>query len=342
MYDEKSYLFLSDIGFNKLTNDKTITKNIKLLKKKITKNIKNNGNDKKKKKKNNKYSEYIDQNNNIILCGDNYYDNYNKEDIFDIEKKLFTNYNINKNNILSILGNHDYYICPEELVKNNIFNIKDWYYTHDYGNGIKLFFIDTVLVKPDEPDIFYNKICDSRNLSYSSIEEAYEHCKKLRQTMLEWLDNELNKSKNKFNIVIGHYPIYTLGKYLDMNPTMMYYLYPILKKNNVQVYISGHEHNSQHIIMNKERKKDYKLHVFICGSAIEKRDKLNKDLYMKDSKIIGLAYCNFIDNLILKMKYITHKNNPNDKKICFYFTKYTQNNKIVHKHEFILQNFNPN
>ena len=333
MYDEKSYLFLSDIGFNKLTNNKTIKKNIKLLKKKINKNkIKINNN-------HNKHNHYY--NHNIIICGDNYYDYYKKEDIFNIEKNMFSIYNINKNNILSILGNHDYYICPGELVKNNIFNIKDWYYTHDYGNGIKLFFIDTMLIKPDEPDILYTKICDSRKLPYSTIQEAFEHCTRLRKIMLDWLDNELNNSKNKFNIVIGHYPIYTLGIYLDINPTIMYYLYPILKKHNVQVYISGHEHNSQHIIINKEKKKDYKLHVFICGGAIETRDKLNKDLQLKDSKIIGLAYCNFMDNLILKMKYLINKYNPNDKKICFYFKNYTQNNKIVHKHEFILENFNP-
>lgn len=193
-----------------------------------------------------------------------------------------------------------------------------------------------MLIKPDEPDIGYEIICKSRNINFTTTQEAYEKCVKLRNKMLNWLDKKLENSKNTFNIIIGHYPIYTFGVYSNINPTMLYYLYPLFKKHNVRLYLCGHEHNSQHIEINKKEDTDYNLHVLIAGGSLEVRDKLNKELQIHDNKNVILHYGNFIENLTLKMKYYVNKNNQKEKKILIIFKDSSNKNKVQYKYEFII------
>jgi hypothetical protein len=321
MFKTYKYIFLSDFGFDENNKDtpKHIKKNIKKIKKNIYKSI--------------KHKEKSYESTELLLGGDLVYFNYNKEIIVYIYNKFLDECIIKNENIHSILGNHDYYVCPEMFIKNKLFNIQDWFYSYNPGNGLKFFFIDTMLIKPDEPDVGYEIICKSRNIDFTTKQEAYEICIKLRNRMLNWLDKKLENSKNTFNIIIGHYPIYTLGVYSDMNPTMLYYLYPLFKKHNVRLYLSGHEHNTQHIEINKEEDKNYNLHVLIAGGSLEIRDKLNKELQIKDNRNIILHYGNFIENLTLKLKYCINKENNKEKKILIMFKDTANKNKIKYKFE---------
>ncbi len=46
--------------------------------------------------------------------------------------------------------------------------------------------------------------------------------------------------------MVGHHPIYGSGRYPD-NPYLIETVVPLLERYGVQAYISGHDHNLQHL-----------------------------------------------------------------------------------------------
>ena len=142
------------------------------------------------------------------------------------------------------------------------------------------------------------------------IENA--HNRKLENTINEqinWLINELEKSKNKRKIVFGHYPIITNGFYYNRMKPLYDILFPIFKKYNVDAYISGHEHNIQYI---NEKNDNYILNQFICGSSADNRKEEfcynnHDDMFdNNDTFIIELSTIN-IDKI--SVKFIDSNNN---------------------------------
>ncbi len=70
------------------------------------------------------------------------------------------------------------------------------------------------------------------------------------QAQLTWLESTLKSSKADWKIVIGHHPIYAYTpKSLSERTNMQDRVNPILIKNGVDAYVSGHIHNFQHIRM---------------------------------------------------------------------------------------------
>jgi len=63
---------------------------------------------------------------------------------------------------------------------------------------------------------------------------------------LKWIDSTLSATKSQWKFVIGHHPIYSGSIKKGATPELLSGLKPILDKNKVQVYISGHEHSLQH------------------------------------------------------------------------------------------------
>lgn len=67
----------------------------------------------------------------------------------------------------------------------------------------------------------------------------------LSETQLQWLDEELGRSRSRWKIVYGHEPIYSHGKYGD-TPGFAKILMPVLK-NRATVFLAGHEHDLQYL-----------------------------------------------------------------------------------------------
>jgi 3',5'-cyclic AMP phosphodiesterase CpdA len=65
-----------------------------------------------------------------------------------------------------------------------------------------------------------------------------------RAKQLQWLDEELGKSKAKTKIVFGHHPIYSVGNYGN-NEVLIQDVEPILVKHKVKLWVDGHDHNYQ-------------------------------------------------------------------------------------------------
>ena len=76
---------------------------------------------------------------------------------------------------------------------------------------------------------------------------------------LQWLDEELTKSTARWKVVFGHYHIYSATR--GDNKELIARLLPILKKDHVDVYLNGHDHNLQ------ELKPEGGVHFFVSGGG---------------------------------------------------------------------------
>jgi tartrate-resistant acid phosphatase type 5 len=83
---------------------------------------------------------------------------------------------------------------------------------------------------------------------------------------LEWLAATLQDPSCDWKVVVGHHPIYDAGEYRDTK-WFIDVIRPMLEKNGVSVYISGHEHQSQ-VLHNPNISS---VHYLISGCTAERR-----------------------------------------------------------------------
>ena len=162
-----------------------------------------------------------------------------------------------------VLGNHDYKSNPNAQVKYSTIS-RRWkmparYYSKTFSiNGdttqqVLLVFIDT---NPFIPEFY-------RNAEYGPNVKGQDTVKQKR-----WMEKLLStKSPNiKWKIVVGHHPMFTGGSRTEGYDTkaIRNTLKPLFDRNQVDVYLSGHEHSLQHM------QSAGNLHHIISGAASEK------------------------------------------------------------------------
>lgn len=186
----------------------------------------------------------IKKNKNIyILLGDNFYPtglNTDKDKNIDEFKNIFQK--IKKEYIYAILGNHDYIGNPTLQINAPFWTMHNFYYFVKLNENTGLWFIDTQILDPGES----GEVNPFLNL-YDQINKYHGNYIKIFNKQLNWLENSFETHKKlKNKIVFGHYPIISAGAY-DKNDK----LYSVLLKNfykyNISAYISGHDHNLQHL-----------------------------------------------------------------------------------------------
>jgi tartrate-resistant acid phosphatase type 5 len=162
-----------------------------------------------------------------------------------------------------VLGNHDYKSNPDAQVKYSTIS-RRWkmparYYSKfffingDTSQAVLIVFIDTNPLIPE----FY------KNSEYGPNVKTQDSTKQKK-----WLVKVLSDTATniKWKIVVGHHPMFTSGSRYDGYDTkaIRNSLKPVFDKYNVDVYLTGHEHNLQHLHPLG------KTHHFISGAASEK------------------------------------------------------------------------
>ncbi|MCY7368125.1 MAG: metallophosphoesterase [Chamaesiphon sp.] len=157
--------------------------------------------------------------NTVLMVGDNIYNKGEMskiEEAFEIPYRKLLSQGVK---FYAALGNHDVRTNNgKDQINYRPFNMQEKsYYTHTHGD-VQFFVLETTsLVKPKSPD---------------------------RVAQLDWLDRSLAASKAKWKIVYGHHNIYSAGVY-KIDAAMKADVAPILKKQNVRLWINGHDHNYQ-------------------------------------------------------------------------------------------------
>lgn len=153
------------------------------------------------------------------------------------------------------LGNHDYMGDIQSLLnyseKNSSWKIPNSYYSFEVLSKKKVLFLisDT------------NEFVRMLGFSYRSYmnEES-------RIAQIKWINENLKGNDHLWKIVIGHHPIYSAGEHGDTKSLQGKFL-ETLEANQVDFYISGHEHDLQYL-----KNPNKKLHFLISGAGSKLRE----------------------------------------------------------------------
>jgi tartrate-resistant acid phosphatase type 5 len=158
-----------------------------------------------------------------------------------------------------VLGNHDYQGNVQAQIeyskKSQRWKMPARYFTNIF-NDTRFIFIDS------SPFI---RSYHNRTGSYPDLH--------LQDTtrQLAWLDSVLTQSRERWKIVVGHHPIYSVGEH-GSEPDMKRLIEGKLEQHHVHVYFAGHDHSLQSLQRNGSR-----VYHVISGGGSE-RTPVKKDL----------------------------------------------------------------
>ncbi|KAJ1399921.1 Metallo-dependent phosphatase-like [Sesbania bispinosa] len=180
----------------------------------------------------------------VVSTGDNFYDN----GLIGVDDPAFEESFTNIYTAASlhkiwynVLGNHDYRGNVKAQL-SPILRYRDnrWVCFRSYivnSENVDFFFIDT--------SPFVNKYFnDTKGHSYDW--RGVLPRKRYLSKLVKDVDFALRQSTATWKLVIGHHTIKSSGHHGDTQE-LIAHLLPLLQANNVDLYISGHEHGLQHI-----------------------------------------------------------------------------------------------
>ncbi|XP_010271254.1 PREDICTED: purple acid phosphatase 8-like [Nelumbo nucifera] len=180
----------------------------------------------------------------VISVGDNFYDNgltgENDPNFEESFTKVYTAKSLQKQ-WYSVLGNHDYRGNVKAQL-SPVLKQKDsrWLCLRSFvvnAGIVEFFFVDT---NPFVDMYFYDPkdhIYDWRGVLPR---------KKYIANLLRDVDTALSQSTATWKIVVGHHAIRSVGHHGDTKELVEKFL-PILQRNNVDLYMNGHDHCLEHI-----------------------------------------------------------------------------------------------
>lgn len=147
------------------------------------------------------------------------------------------------------LGNHDHKgnvnAQVEYTTRSSRWRLPATYYKHTEtladGSPAEFFFIDSHVLR------------DSYRRSWGFV----------RDGQMLWLERELAASTARWKIVVGHHPVFSGGKHGNTKELVVL-LKPLLERYGVQVYLGGHDHDLQHLVVGK-------VHYVTSGAAAKPR-----------------------------------------------------------------------
>lgn len=140
-----------------------------------------------------------------------------------------------------VLGNHDYKQDVDAEIaysqQSSRWNMPSRYFSKSFyfglGSRADFYFLDT---NPYQEDLV--RAAQSNPLTYPDLIPSDT----IGQT--HWLDSLLVQSSANWKIVVGHHPVYTCGMRKNQRQFMAR-LKPLMERNEVSLYLAGHEHDLQ-------------------------------------------------------------------------------------------------
>lgn len=148
-----------------------------------------------------------------------------------------------------ILGNHDHNGAPMAQIAytqvSNRWRMPAPFYRQREpladGSFVDLFFLDTTRIVEAHAglgQLVPNDIADDQ---------------------IAWLDLALGASTARWKIVVGHHPVYSGGPH-GSTSELVRIVKPLLDRHRVAAYLSGHDHNMQHVVRDG-------IHYAVCGAG---------------------------------------------------------------------------
>jgi len=139
-----------------------------------------------------------------------------------------------------LFGNHEYRGNTQALIDyskiSRRWNMPAHYYTFtkkiDKENSIRIVCIDTPPFLKEYQDL---------------PDQFPDIARQDTRKQLAWIDSVLTVSQEKWTIVVGHHPIYSVDSLHGNTVELLTQLDPILRRHKVDFYFAGHIHCAQHI-----------------------------------------------------------------------------------------------
>lgn len=158
-------------------------------------------------------------------------------------------------------GNHDHYGNVSAQIayssRSKRWNFPSLYYTKSWnipesGQTLQLVLLDTV------------ELCGNTDHDNSNDQPQGPESIENSDKQWAWLNETLHSSTAHYLIVGGHFPVWSIAEH---GPTdcLVKRLKPLLQMYNVTAYISGHDHNLQHL---KESAYTVEYFVIGCGARM--------------------------------------------------------------------------
>ncbi|PON96794.1 Acid phosphatase, type [Trema orientale] len=180
----------------------------------------------------------------VVSTGDNFYDNgltSEHDPAFEESfTKIYTQKSLQKQ-WYSVLGNHDYRGDAEAQLSPLLRKIDTrWLCLRSFVVNAELaeiFFVDTTPFV----DMYFSEPED-HTYDWRGIGSRKAYI----SSLLEDVESALRESSATWKIVVGHHAIRSVGHHGDTEE-LIKQLLPILKANNVDFYMNGHDHCLEHV-----------------------------------------------------------------------------------------------
>ncbi|XP_076089661.1 tartrate-resistant acid phosphatase type 5-like [Mytilus galloprovincialis] len=207
--------------------------------------------------------------------------------------KVFTDPSLQKTPFYLVAGNHDHNgNVSAQIAYSKVedrWNFPDYYYKLNFpipGSqmSVDIIMIDTIL------------LCGNSDHDFLGKQPKGPANQKVADDQLTWIEKQIQTSNASYLLVAGHYPVYSIAEH---GPTdcLIDKLLPTLQKYKITAYLSGHDHNLQHLLVTRP---GLKMNFFVSGGAnfadksnVHKNkvpDKSSKFFWAEESQHGGFAY----------------------------------------------------
>jgi len=202
----------------------------------------------------------------ILNTGDNFYhDGINSPDDPQIASSWSGVYGVlpklQNMKWTTVAGNHDHrgnIAAQLKLDKlQDTWDLPSLSFFRQYANGqVDISYIDTT-------PMYY-----PYNYLQTGFRTDFNNSDQVVQRTLRDLEKQLENSKARWKIVVGHHPLVSTGSHFVGEPEnlerMQKHLKNIFEKHKVAAYICGHEHSIEHAVVND-------VHYFVTGAGSKVR-----------------------------------------------------------------------